>query len=378
MLKKHQHNAHELGVVLDLSISNPFLHDVVASQTNKNYWLVGVTGMKIQEIKHILDEFPMDLNEQIYLYDIQNARVILHEAYKIHPSKKARFQKIGFWSNSSRLQISNGEIWDRRADLEGIEFKIATLYSPPYITAMIPINKSSYGVPENYALTGMLADVFANLKEILNFTFVVTKPQDGHYGVVNNDRKTWTGMVGMLQNKDIDMAVTDFTVTVERSLVISFTEPITQIYHSLFIKNPTGTPHYTAYIEPLHWMVWLTLAFFIFFIPLILYLSARFYGYGSHTANRRELTLGKCYAFIAGILTSARAWDNAPSPLKARLAFFSLLVGGTLVFWHWEAMLISYLSSRVIVLPFETLRGMSIVFWTVELTSIFTNAILYA
>ncbi len=31
------------------------------------------------------------------------------------------------------------------------------------------------------------------------------------------------------------------------------------------------------------------------------------------------------------------------------------MVGGMFIFWHWEAMLISYLSSRVIELPFKTM-----------------------
>ncbi|TRY79728.1 hypothetical protein TCAL_16114 [Tigriopus californicus] len=69
-----------------------------------------------------------------------------------------------------------------------------------------------------------------------------------------------------------------------------------------------------AYVEPLHWMVWGTLGLLILFTPPVLYLSA------------------------------------------------SLLLGGTLVFWHWEAMLISYLATRVIVLPFESLQGMTILY----------------
>ncbi|XP_059085839.1 glutamate receptor ionotropic, kainate 5-like [Tigriopus californicus] len=352
--KQNRQNIVDLQVVLDLNSSVSFLADMIGSQTNNDYWLIGVTGMNIPVIKSILDTFAMVLDDQIYLYDIQDTRIILYEAYKVHATKKARFQRIGYWSTSERLQIQNDEIWQRRADLEGIEFKIATLYSPPYLTAKIPINQSDSGAPGSYAMAGMFADVFLNLKEIMNFTFVVTKPEDEQWGAVNSDGITWSGMVGMLQNKEIDMAITDFTVTVERSLVITFAEPITQIYHSLFIKNPTGTPHYMAYVEPLHWMVWGTLGLLILFTPPVLYLSASF---GSYDVNRREFTLGKSYVFTTGVLTS-RGWDLSPSSLKARVAFFSLLLGGTLVFWHWEAMLISYLATRVIVLPFESLQGL--------------------
>jgi hypothetical protein len=35
--------------------------------------------------------------------------------------------------------------------------------------------------------------------------------------------------------------------------------------------------------------------------------------------------------------------------------YFSLLLGGAMIYWHWEAMVISYLATRVIVLPFTSI-----------------------
>ncbi|TRY79477.1 hypothetical protein TCAL_06562, partial [Tigriopus californicus] len=147
------------------------------------------------------------------------------------------------------------------------------MVSPPYITSMIPITVSNSGIPMDYSLGGMFADVFFNLQEILNFTFQVTQPPDGEWGAILGESQGWSGMIGMLQNKEIDMAIADFTVTKERSSVVSFAEPIAQIYHSLFIKNPSGTPHYGAFVEPLHWMVWLTLILFIVMTPPLLCLT---------------------------------------------------------------------------------------------------------
>ena len=48
-----------------------------------------------------------------------------------------------------------------------------------------------------------------------------------------------------------------------------------------------------------------------------------------------------------------RGWDTLPSKLPAQIALFSLLFFGTMIFWHWEAMLISYLATRVVSLPFK-------------------------
>ena len=38
--------------------------------------------------------------------------------------------------------------------------------------------------------------------------------------------------------------------------------------------------------------------------------------------------------------------------------FFSAIVVGALLYWHWEAMLVSYLAIRKTVLPFATLEEM--------------------
>ena len=48
-----------------------------------------------------------------------------------------------------------------------------------------------------------------------------------------------------------------------------------------------------------------------------------------------------------------RGWSDLPSKLPAQIALFSLIFFGTMIFWHWEAMLISYLATRIISLPFK-------------------------
>ena len=179
---------------------------------------------------------------------------------------------------------------------------------------MKPNNKTG-----SFEMKGMFADVFFNLQvrhykalfnpcslqpslqpslqEIMNFTFTLTQPPDGQWGAEKDDGINWTGMVGMLQHGELDIgpknnnaplfpisisslsvvpAATDFTVTVERSAVMTFAEPITQIYHSLFIKNPAGTPNYTAYVEPLHWMTWMVVAILIVLTPPLLFMAVRY------------------------------------------------------------------------------------------------------
>ena len=108
----------------------------------------------------------------------------------------------------------------------------------------------------------------------MNFTYTVIKPPDGQYGAIQPDG-TWSGMVNLLANQDIDLAAAPFTVTQDRSVVMTFASPITQIYHALFIKNPAERFNLMAYIEPMHWLAWVGLFIVLATAPPLLYLAIR-------------------------------------------------------------------------------------------------------
>ena len=87
---------------------------------------------------------------------------------------------------------------------------------------------------------------------------------------------SWSGMVNLIQTQQVDFAASDFTVTRARSEVITFAQPITQIYHSLFIQNPSGTFNYMAYIEPLHYLAWIAVGTFCLVTPPFMFLTAKY------------------------------------------------------------------------------------------------------
>ena len=78
------------------------------------------------------------------------------------------------------------------------------------------------------------------------------------------------------------------------------------------------------------------------------------YSFGSTDGNRKEFTWIKSYVFIFSSLTM-RGWSHKPTKNSGKLVFLSLAFFGILTYYHWEAMLISYLSTRFIVLPFNNI-----------------------
>ena len=51
-----------------------------------------------------------------------------------------------------------------------------------------------------------------------------------------------------------------------------------------------------------------------------------------------------------------RGWSVVPEKISGQIAFAVLFYASILLYYHWEAMLISYLATRVIVLPFNNIR----------------------
>ena len=318
------------------------------SPNSADVWLINSAGFgSPAELAELL---PLSLTNEVFFYSEIEENIPLYEGYKINPDDEIAFvSDFGRWSKVEKklIDLPQDEIWRRRKDLQGLTLKVATLNSPPYITSMVQNGDGEW------VMEGMFAEVFHSLQHVLNFSYTLQPSVDGEWGAISSDGVNWSGMVGMLQRKDIDIAATDFTVTQERSAVMTFAQPITQIYHSLFIKNPSGSPHFSAYSEPLHWQSWTAIFILIIATPPLLWIAINFGG--AKDESRKEFTFGKSYVYAASMLTFARSWGTCPSTLRGRVAFGSVLVGGTLIFYHWEAMLISYLATRVIVLPFKSL-----------------------
>ena len=122
--------------------------------------------------------------------------------------------------------------------------------------------------------TGIFVDVFKELSQRLNFSYTVTKPPDGEWGVLKSDG-SWSGMVGQLETKEVDLAVADFTVTEERSKAITFSNPLDDIYHAIIIQNPVNAYNYEAYTSTLTNGTWLMILAWIIATSPILFIASR-------------------------------------------------------------------------------------------------------
>lgn len=88
-----------------------------------------------------------------------------------------------------------------------------------------PIHWSEKTPNGEMVLKGYFPAVWKQLEEILNFTSVHFPSVDNVTGIPE-ENGTWSGLVGMLQRKEIDVAVSEFIMDEQRSHVVEFTRPL--------------------------------------------------------------------------------------------------------------------------------------------------------
>ena len=68
---------------------------------------------------------------------------------------------------------------------------------------------------------------------------------------------------------------------------------------------------------------------------------------------QEEFNLSNCYCFVYNSFLF-HGWNNTPRFIQNRIAFITVLITAMVCYWHWEAMIISYLAVRKIILPYES------------------------
>ncbi|KAF2352663.1 Ionotropic glutamate receptor L-glutamate and glycine-binding domain [Trinorchestia longiramus] len=72
---------------------------------------------------------------------------------------------------------------------------------------------------------GGLITLFNMLAQSMNFTYELIRPPDGAWGQLGQDG-SWSGMIGMLVRKEVDLALGPFATTYNRAQVVTFTPSI--------------------------------------------------------------------------------------------------------------------------------------------------------
>ena len=242
------------------------------------------------------------------------------------PDKDSSFH--GLKKNDGNLNLRN---FDNTNPLHGLHFRVASAYSSPAVTHLEDNCRS------NQCFQGMFANIWDELSKDLNFTYTVHKMEK--FGSCMNGN--WNGMIRALQQNEVDIVVAGLTITKDRSDIVQFLPSLLNVDEKLFLNTPSDSMYLYAYGKPFTFTSWLGVTIFLLVSPIVLAGTVYF----SQLRCPDDYELSHCYWYVVETLMTNVSM-GIPKANCSRIAFLSVLIGGLMIHYYWEAMLISYLATR--------------------------------
>ncbi|KAK6165916.1 hypothetical protein SNE40_022727 [Patella caerulea] len=86
--------------------------------------------------------------------------------------------------------------------------------------------------------SGWMFDLLEDMAADLNFTYEITEPKIGDWGV-ETDNNTWDGLIGQVQRREIDILYAEYVITAERSQLMDFILPPVMTSSTVMVyRNP--------------------------------------------------------------------------------------------------------------------------------------------
>ncbi|XP_069188814.1 probable glutamate receptor [Procambarus clarkii] len=140
----------------------------------------------------------------------------------------------------------------------------------PYHNALLTLDQTD---PERrrFIHTGPIAMVVEYLAKALNFTYTNVIPRDNTFGIKADDG-SWTGMLGMVQRREADIAIGPFGLSLTRAEAVDFSWPLW--YESSRILAGRGRPEIDpwGFVQPLAPLVWVGILAAMLAVPLVEFL----------------------------------------------------------------------------------------------------------
>ena len=257
-------------VVLDFSTSNRVrqaVYDLPADYFTSTALLLinPYDDTKEEDKKNFVNSLEYYYNEktridsQIYVLTGNLTKATVLEVYKICKDAKLTIREVGKTGYGADLALNaKKSMWERRHDLMGCLLNVAYVDSFPLVTLarnedeLVDIrprfilrsgNISMYGGKVNQI------ELMNLLVSDLNFTISWINALGNTYGVYDTNTNTWNGLIGILARDEADFALNYLTVTLSRSVAISFTIGFETMRFGMFMARPRASPSWVTFVE---------------------------------------------------------------------------------------------------------------------------------
>jgi len=228
---------------------------------------------------------------------------------------------IGSWNWNGDLNLT--------VDLERVVrrvLRVGVVLHPPFTMQ----KKSLEGFPMKTddgedILEGYCIDLTMELAGRMNFDATYVREPNNHIGFKDSNTETWNGLIKMLQEGHIDLAVAPMTMTSEREEVVDFVSPhFEQTGILIAMRLPEKDTSLFKFMAVLRPEVWWCLLGAIIATAVVLYIVDRFSPFSGNNNKKRfpyecrRFTLSECLWFAVASLTP-QGGGEPPKSLSGRI-----------------------------------------------------------
>ncbi|XP_041351117.1 glutamate receptor ionotropic, kainate 4-like [Gigantopelta aegis] len=271
--------------------------------------------------------------------------------FDLFSNRSTDFRHRSKWIVVSEESIKeNLTTWAK--DLENVAF-ISSLNMDDYFTS--PVFRNGTVSYEGYGV-----DILNVMAKYLNFTYVITQPEDMQWGLLVNG--TWNGIVGILVRREADLQISSLTVHEDRAMVLHFLQPPvhTQVVDVLYKRLDLYEDNLFTYIRQFKPMVFLCIGVSAAVFCLLFVISEC----SSEHSTESARTSGSCRRIL--LLLDRVAWFTVASAAQRSVSIKTRTTSGNILVASWSlflivmtaaytANLVAELTSKKPRVPFRTL-----------------------
>ncbi|CAC5420552.1 GRIK4 [Mytilus coruscus] len=208
--------------------------------------------------------------------------------------------------------------------------------------------------------TGFTMSVLQRLAHQLNFTFQIIEPEDGQWGIKKNG--SWTGMIGLLEDRKVDIVAAPLTVTFDRSQAVDFLYPIFFDTNRIVIGRPIDddSNKWRTLIDIFSGTVLAYIAASITFVTIFLCFVEKVNPYYFFEKNKDKSRLSKlsdCFWYNYGALLT-QGGTNTPDSQTGRTVLSYWWIFCIVSMAIYSGNLVAFLTVAKDELPFTSMAEM--------------------
>ncbi|XP_071532996.1 LOW QUALITY PROTEIN: probable glutamate receptor [Panulirus ornatus] len=245
--------------------------------------LLAVTHLPLVELRDLHSSFSM-MNAMLIIVDKTEERIRC--SVHVHLPYSPTVWRVAFWTPQRGLTIFT--------QLPLFPEKFAKFLQRPALVAVTevnPINKIIYeddpeaAGAQTFMFTGPMPKLMDYLSSALNFSYSYVRPPDRSWGMKRKDG-SWSGMMGMVVRKEVDIGVGPFGVSAVRAEVVDFTGGILIDYWRILGARGRTEVDPWGFLLPFAPLVWLAILVALVVGPSTIFLLSS--GFSLKTDGRRN------------------------------------------------------------------------------------------